>query len=128
MANPADLCLVRMQSDGVLNVAQRRNYKHFWHAMSEVIKSEGITGLWHGSAPTIIRAMALNLGMLGSYDQIKEMLDECNSGNKVNKIAASASAGLLAALLSMPFDNVKTKIQRMAPGVDGRMPYRGMVD
>ena len=35
-------------------------------------RQEGALALWKGAGPTIIRAMALNMGMLASYDQSVE--------------------------------------------------------
>ena len=64
VGNPADLALVRFQSDGSLPVDQRRNYKHVFDAFSRIIKEEGLITLWRGSAPTVLRGMAMNLGMV----------------------------------------------------------------
>lgn len=33
-------------------------------------------GWWRGCTPTVARAMALNVGMLATYDQTKDMLTE----------------------------------------------------
>jgi len=30
--------------------------------------------LWRGATPTVIRAIALNLAMLSSYDEVKEQI------------------------------------------------------
>lgn len=74
MGNPPDLALVRMQADNQLPPAERRNYKNVFDAFSRISKEEGILGLWRGATPTIIRAMALNLAMLATYDEAKEFL------------------------------------------------------
>jgi len=41
---------------------------------------------------------------------------------------SSAAAGVGCALATLPPDNLKTKIQRMKIGADGKMPYNGVVD
>ena len=64
VGNPSDLALVRFQSDGSLPPEQRRNYKHVFDAFSRIIKEEGLLTLWRGSGPTIVRGMAMNLGMV----------------------------------------------------------------
>ena len=71
---PADLVLIRMQSDSTLPPQMRRNYKNFFDALGRIVKEEGVPGLWKGCAPTVVRAMSLNLGMLTSYDESKERL------------------------------------------------------
>jgi solute carrier family 25 oxoglutarate transporter 11 len=108
---PADLVLIRMQSDQTLPLDQRRNYKNVFDAFSRIIREEGLLSCWKGAAPTVVRAMALNLGMLVSYDESKERLEKY-LGNKPNTIwvLSSIISGGIAATMSLPFDNVKTKL------------------
>ena len=70
MGSPADLSLIRMQADTTLPAEQRRNYKGVGDALGRIIKEEGIAGLFTGAGPTVVRAMALNMGMLASNDQV----------------------------------------------------------
>lgn len=70
MGSPADLSLIRMQSDSTLPAAQRRGYKNVGDALTRIIKEEGTIGLFRGAGPTVTRAMALNMGMLASNDQV----------------------------------------------------------
>lgn len=37
-----------------------------------MVKEEGLLILWRGSLPTVVRAMAMNVGQLTTYDEIKE--------------------------------------------------------
>ena len=37
-------------------------------------------------------------------------------------------SAVATAVISLPFDNVKTKIQKMKAGPDGKMPYSGVPD
>lgn len=128
VGNPADLALIRMQSDGTLPKEQRRHYKNVGDAFLRISREEGITSLWKGVGPTMVRAMALNLGMLGPYDQAKEVLTRMMGASMATNLSASACAGFLAAFLSLPFDNVKTKLQKMKANPDGTFPYKGMMD
>jgi solute carrier family 25 oxoglutarate transporter 11 len=128
VGNPADLALIRMQTDSTLPPDQRRHYKNVVDALTRIVREEGILELWKGVGPTMVRAMALNLGMLGPYDQAKEMLSKVMGDSLVTNLSASACAGFLAAFLSLPFDNIKTKLQRMKKQPDGTYPYRGMMD
>ena len=58
----------------MLPVAERRNYRHFFNALNRVIREEGVYTLWRGSTPTVLRAMAVNVGTLVPYDETKEYL------------------------------------------------------
>lgn len=40
-------------------------------AAHRIVKDEGAGGLFTGVAPTVVRAMALNMGMLASNDQVR---------------------------------------------------------
>ena len=128
MANPFDLALIRFQADGALPPAERRNYKNVFNAISSISSQEGFTNLWKGATPTIVRAMALNLGMLAPYEECKQRLKVYWGESYKTYGAASFVAGFLAAFLCLPFDNVKTKVQKMKAGPDGKTPYAGFFD
>lgn len=70
VGSPADLSLIRMQADSSLPEAQRRHYKGVGDALTRIVKEEGAAGLFRGAGPTVTRAMALNMGMLASNDQV----------------------------------------------------------
>lgn len=130
IGNPADLTLLRMQADTSLPMEQRRNYKGLVDAFSRIIKEEGPKGLFTGATPTVVRAMALNMGMLASNDQAKEMLENMGleKGGTVVVLGAASIAGVLAAVCSLPFDYVKTQLQKMQPDAAGKVPYTGAID
>jgi solute carrier family 25 oxoglutarate transporter 11 len=130
VGNPADIVLVRFQSDSSLPLQQRRNYKHVFDAFVRIVREEGLWTLWRGSGPTIARAMAMNLGMLTTYDEVKERLNTLRGTKDTmsTQIISSFSAGIVCSFLSLPFDNAKTKIQKMAKNPEGKLPYNGLVD
>ena len=128
VGSPADLSLIRMQSDGLLPPDKRRNYKSVFSALSTIIKEEGLMGLFTGAGPTAVRAMALNMGMLASNDQAKEILAANGITGAPNLFGASAIAGFFAPFFSLPFDYVKTQLQKMTPLPDGTMPSKGAID
>jgi len=129
IGNPADLALVRMQSDGLKSVEQRQNYRSVVHALTSIIKSEGVTALWSGATPTVVRAMSLNLGQLACFAEAKAQLKTHTSlSAQTQTFTASAIAGFFASFLSLPFDFVKTRLQKQQKGPDGKLPYKGMAD
>merc|ERR1712056_31586 len=103
--NPADLSLIRMQADSLLPAAQRRNYRN------------------------VVHAMATTFGTLAFNAQAKEMLQEAGAPGLVPVIGGSLIAGFASAFFSLPFDFVKTQVQKMKPDpVTGEMPYKGPPD
>lgn len=129
IGNPSDLTLVRFQSDGYLPENQRRNYRNVFHAFGKIIKEEGFLRLWRGCGPTVARAMMMNLGMMTTFDEVKEFLNSRSEEQDTVKtrLISSAVSGIVCSFVSLPFDNVKTKMQKMTK-VDGKNPYNSVVD
>ncbi|VAH03258.1 unnamed protein product [Triticum turgidum subsp. durum] len=86
------------QADSTLPAAQRRHYKNAFHALYRITADEGVLALWKGA---------------GEYQTV---------------IGASAISGFCAAACSLPFDYVKTQIQKMQPDATGKYPYTGSLD
>lgn len=129
IGNPADLSLIRMQTDSMLPEAERRNYKGVGDAFSSIIRTEGAMGLFQGAGPTATRAMALNFGMLGFNSLAKDQLGSMGVSGGAQTFGASAIAGFFASFFSLPFDYVKTQVQKMKPDpVTGELPFKGPVD
>jgi len=131
MGNPADLALIRMQADSMAPEAQRRNYKGVGHALTSIARDEGAAGLFKGALPTATRAMALNFGMLGFNTLAKDWLAQAGveKGSSVQVFGASAIAGFFASFFSLPFDYVKTQVQKAKPDpVTGKLPFEGPID
>ena len=49
-------------------------------AMVRIVREDGVTGLFKGGGPTVVRAMALNMGMLASNDQVRVCACMCGGG------------------------------------------------
>ena len=129
VGNPADLALIRMQSDGLKPAAARANYTSVVDALARIARSEGVPALWSGAYPTVVRAMALNFGQLAFFSEAKSQLKERTSlGSRTQTLTASAVAGFFASFFSLPFDFVKTRLQKQQKAADGSLPYKGMVD
>ncbi|KAJ8476647.1 hypothetical protein OPV22_020374 [Ensete ventricosum] len=90
VGSPADLALIRMQADATLPAAQRR--------------------------PTVVRAMTVNMGMLASYNQSVELFRDSLGFGEVSTVLVEIDWLLPCIRLSacsLPFDYVKTQIQKM---------------
>lgn len=111
-------------------MAERRNYKNVFDAIGRIVSQEGVTSLWNGATPTILRAMSLNVSQLVTYDVAKERLSEKwgKGHDKLIMFTASMMSAVASSTASLPFDNVKTKLQKMKKLPDGTLPYSGFFD
>ncbi|XP_061353478.1 mitochondrial uncoupling protein 5-like [Gastrolobium bilobum] len=130
VGNPADVAMVRMQADGRLPLAQRRNYKSVVDAIVTMAKQEGVTSLWRGSSLTVNRAMLVTASQLASYDQFKEMILEKGvmRDGLGTHVTASFAAGFVAAVASNPVDVIKTRVMNMKVEPGAEPPYAGALD
>ncbi|MCD7448528.1 Mitochondrial uncoupling protein 5 [Datura stramonium] len=114
VGNPADVAMVRMQADGRLPMAERRNYKSVVDAITQMSKSEGITSLWRGSSLTVNRAMLVTASQLASYDQFKETILEKGlmKDGLGTHVTASFAAGFVAAVASNPVDHGRSQLKQ----------------
>jgi len=128
VGTPADVALIRMQADGTLKPELRRNYTGVFNALTRIAKEEGVNGFFKGCAPVVTRAMALNVGMLASHDQSLEWLQGITHEKVFSNLGAKAISGFFASASSLPFDFVKTRIQKQRPDANGVLPYKNSID
>jgi len=128
LVTPFDLVLLRCQVDNTLQVCQRRNYKNFLEAFYKISKAEGFFKLWRGGIPIILKQSFANIACLSSFDQFNEYF-HFRKYNPMNSVMISSMiASIFASLISLPFDNSKTRIQRMIKSSNGEYPYKGCID
>ena len=129
IGTPADAALVRMQADTMLPPEQRRNYKNGLDAMIRMFRDEGLRGFFSGAGPTILRGVVLNFGMLSSYDRCKELIEPyLGVKSQASQGVAGLMSGIIAATVCLPFDNIKTKMQKMQRLPDGTYPFKNTLD
>ncbi|PKA50018.1 Mitochondrial uncoupling protein 4 [Apostasia shenzhenica] len=130
VGNPADVAMVRMQADGRLPAAERRNYRGVGDAIGQMVRREGVGSLWRGSALTVNRAMIVTASQLATYDQAKEAIlgKGLLPDGLPTHAAASFAAGLVAAAASNPVDVVKTRVMNMKVEKEAPPPYAGALD
>ncbi|KAK1631457.1 hypothetical protein QYE76_005772 [Lolium multiflorum] len=131
VGNPADVAMVRMQADGRLPAAERRNYRSVAHAIARIARDEGVRSLWRGSSLTVHRAMIVTASQLATYDQAKEAILSRRgpaADGLATHVAASFAAGLVAAAASSPVDCVKTRVMNMKVQPGCPPPYAGALD
>jgi hypothetical protein len=129
VGNPTEVALIRMQSDGAKPLHERANYRSVFNALTRITKTEGIRALWSGTPPTVVRACSTNFGQLTFFSESKHQLSVRTSlSPQTQSLLASAIAGSFAAILSLPFDFVKTRLQWQGKQSHGSTLYKGTLD
>merc|ERR1719473_2226538 len=73
--------------------------------------------------------MALNFGMLAFNASGKDLLSNMGVTGFTQTLGASAITGFFASFFSLPFDFVKTQMQKQKPDpVTGKLPYASSLD
>jgi len=110
--NAGDVVNVRMQNDGQLPVAQRRNYRNALDGVIRMIREEGVRSLMTGVGPNVNRAILMTGSQLVSYDVFKDLLlDTIGLKDGVGvHFGSSLLAGLVATTVCSPIDVIKTRI------------------
>lgn len=120
-ANPTDIVKIRLQKeagcveDGIyvtgLHKGQKPTYSTTLAAFRAIYNNEGgIFGLYRGWQPTVGRACALVAAQLSTYDHTKYTMKQkglMEEGFKLH-IVASLFAALNTAIVTQPFDTIKT--------------------
>jgi len=128
LINPFDVVMVRSWADIKRPPNERRNYKNILDGIVRIYREEGITTLWRASTPNIIRGVGFNVGMMTTYQEMKERLKPWLGDTFSNQFISSVFAGIVGTILCLPFDNVKVKLVNMKADANGKMPYAGIMD
>lgn len=117
VGNAADVLNVRMQSDAALPPEQRRNYKHAFHGLTQMVRTEGLSSMFRGVWPNSARAVLMTASQLASYDTFKKMcmVQMGMADNLTTHFTASLMAGFVATTICSPVDVIKTRVMRASP-------------
>ena len=130
IANPTDLLKVRMQVTGMDTGTTK--YRGLVGGFAQLVRDEGILGLWRGSGPNIARATVLAAVELSTYDTIKQALIAANMvepGTPSGVFVSALCTGFIASVVSNPFDVVKSRMMGQPVGSDGKGTlYKNMLD
>ncbi|XP_012279734.1 solute carrier family 25 member 40 isoform X2 [Orussus abietinus] len=103
LVSPLELIRTKMQS-------QRLSYAEIGVALKTVVKHSGISGLWMGLSSTLLRDVPFSAIYWLNYETIKQVFRNSQQNFSFNFIAG-AVAGSIAAIVTIPFDVVKTHKQ-----------------
>lgn len=121
VGNPSDVVNIRMQNDSTLPLDQRRNYRNAFDGLFRIAKSEGVSSLFRGLTPNLVRGVLMTASQVVTYDIAKSILVDTflmDANKKSTHFSASLLAGLVATTVCSPADVVKTRIMN-AKGSSG---------
>ncbi|KAL3782535.1 hypothetical protein HJC23_005209 [Cyclotella cryptica] len=136
IGTPSELALVRMSADSKLPLAERRNYSNVIDCIVRISKEEGITKLWRGATPTVLRATLLGSAQLGVTSEIKDKLSRSgvfgpNGSNFYGlpmMFCSTLCSSFVANVLANPFDVMKSRLQSMTVDANGKAMYSSLTD
>eukprot|EP01095_Lingulamoeba_sp_RSL-Kostka_P017872 TRINITY_DN955_c2_g1_i1.p1 TRINITY_DN955_c2_g1~~TRINITY_DN955_c2_g1_i1.p1 ORF type:complete len:302 (+),score=36.01 TRINITY_DN955_c2_g1_i1:108-1013(+) len=131
VCSPIILIKTRFESvekERIYNFGKNNSKQHFQviRAVFQTIKNEGIRGLYVGLTATLLRDIPWASLQFTFYQQIKEIMinqsiisnsnhhtniNNNNSNNSIINFLSGAIAGLIASILTHPFDVIKTNQQ-----------------
>lgn len=131
ICTPIDLVKVRMQAEGMPGHAPLPRYRGIGDAFKSVVRQEGLLGLYKGVGPTTLRAAAVAAAEMASYDEVKLLIlrRKWFADGVPLHLATGVLSGLIASVVSSPFDVVKSRL--MSQPFDQRgvgLHYAGMLD
>lgn len=119
VGNPSDVVNIRMQNDSSLPIEQRRNYRNAFDGIFRIVKDEGMSSLFRGLAPNLVRGVLMTASQVVTYDIAKNILVDnikMDPSKKSTHFSASLLAGLVATTVCSPADVVKTRIMNAKTG------------
>lgn len=108
---PVELVKCNLQ---VANLMPDKKISHVSYSsvVRQVVKSNGLLGLWHGLSSTVVREMAGTAVWFASYEEAVRVYNRINPGSEnINLLASGATAGFMFNLSIYPVDTIKSNVQ-----------------
>lgn len=129
---PSEVLKTRLQLQGRYNnpfFKSGYNYRGTIDAARTIVRTEGVSALFHGYKATIFRDLPFSAIQFAVYEQGRNWAKrwKCSTDLGVGlEIATAASAGGLAGVVTCPLDVVKTRIQTQINPPETVTPNRGI--
>jgi len=127
-SNPFEIMMVRQISDLGRPAEFQRGYADMGDAYAMISKEAGF-GIWRGLSAHVAKAVVLNTVMIGPYDMMQERVWNIWGETTLSKPIAILWASIFGAAFSLPFDNLKTRMQNQFSDPKlNRLTYAGAFD
>ncbi|KAK2933522.1 Mitochondrial carrier domain superfamily [Fusarium oxysporum f. sp. vasinfectum] len=121
LGTPSDIANIRMQNDKSQPPQLRRNYRHVFHAWTQMRTQEGWRSFSQGMSANCFRCGVMTASQLACYDFFKGILrDQINRPDSTaTHLTASLGASLVATSVASPMDVIRTHMMGPSskPGV-----------
>uniref|UniRef100_A0A8I3PKH7 Mitochondrial brown fat uncoupling protein 1 n=1 Tax=Canis lupus familiaris TaxID=9615 RepID=A0A8I3PKH7_CANLF len=116
IGQPTEVVKVRLQAQSHLH-GRKPRYTGTYNAYRIIATTEGLTGLWKGTTPNLMRNVIINCTELVTYDLMKEALvkNHLLADDLPCHFLSALVAGFCTTVLSSPVDVVKTRFVNSVP-------------
>jgi len=114
IGHPLDTIKVRMQTNGAVLRVQSPNtgFSSLFSSLHSTLSTEGVAGLYKGSASPLLGAMATNAVCFLSWGIAKKLvMSEKNSKDPGELFLSGLLSGSMALIVENPVDLLKTQLQ-----------------
>lgn len=125
VSNPFEVIMVRQVSD----LGKQKEFVHgHSNSISKAVNEVGAQkrGYFRGLTPNLLKAVLLNAFLTGPYDYLKERMWITFGDVWPNTLVALIGASVVGTLVTLPVDNLKTRIQNQHSNPSlNRLNYSG---
>eukprot|EP00899_Mesostigma_viride_P025345 jgi/Mesvir1/5996/Mv00745-RA.1 len=122
---PSECVKSRMQFHNV--------YKNSMHAFVTILRTEGVRTLYGGWGAVLCRNVPQSIVKFLTYESLKAFVQRKNGDpdkplSTLQTLLVGGCAGTTAAMVTTPFDVIKTRLQTQLQGSTGTLRYHGVHD
>ena len=119
VASPLELIRTNLQSTPSLPNTPH-TLRSVLSSLEGLVRAHGVRHLWRGLEPTLWRDVPFSGLYWASYEGMKRYLEERGSSGPSLAFVCGATSGTVAALLTSPFDVLKTRGQALVMSTPGQ--------
>lgn len=110
--------LIMSPLDTVKQRLQLGHYEGTGHAIRQIVRHEGLSGLYRSFPITLLTNLPYGMVMVSTNEYLREVLesDPTKPPDLKTSLLAGSGAGMVAAAVTTPLDRVKTRLQTQRMG------------